>query len=63
MGALALLREMLIDEDAATLVEYALVLALFSVAAMLALSTFGDMTTQGLTNDGQLLTASGETPP
>lgn len=57
------LREMLLDDQGATLVEYALVLALFSVAAVVALSAFGDATTQGLTSDGQLLTTSGETPP
>jgi Flp pilus assembly pilin Flp len=57
------LREMLLDDQGATLVEYALVLALFSVAAVVALSAFGDYTTQGLNNDGQLMTSSGETPP
>jgi Flp pilus assembly pilin Flp len=54
---------MLLDDQGATLVEYALVLALFSVAAVVALSAFGDYTTQGLNNDGHLLTTSGETPP
>jgi len=57
------LREMLLDDQGATLVEYALVLALFSVAAVVGLSAFGDYTTQGLNNDGHLLTTSGETPP
>jgi Flp pilus assembly pilin Flp len=63
MGATALLREMLLNDDGATLVEYALVLAAFSVVAVLALAAFGDATTQGLASDGQLLTTSGETPP
>jgi Flp pilus assembly pilin Flp len=63
MGATALLREMLLNDDGSTLVEYALVLAAFSVVAVLALAAFGDATTQGLTSDGQLLTTSGETPP
>jgi Flp pilus assembly pilin Flp len=63
MEATALLREMLLDDEGATLVEYALVLAAFSVVAVLALAAFGGETTQGLSNDGQLLTTSGETPP
>ncbi len=63
MGATALLREMLVNDDGATLVEYALVLAAFSVVAVLALAAFGDATTQGLSYDGQLMTTSGETPP
>jgi Flp pilus assembly pilin Flp len=63
MRATALLREMLLDESGATLVEYALVLAAFSVVAVLALAAFGGETTQGLSSDGQLLTTSGETPP
>jgi Flp pilus assembly pilin Flp len=63
MPALALLREMLLDDEGATLVEYALVLAAFSVAAVLALAAFGGDTTQGLNSDSNLLTTSGETPP
>ncbi len=62
MGRSALL-EMLLADDGATLVEYALVLAAFSVVAVLALAAFGGQTTQGLNNDSQLLTSSGETPP
>lgn len=59
----SLLLEMLIADDGATLVEYALVLAAFSIVAVLALAAFGGETTQGLSNDGSLLTSSGETPP
>lgn len=59
----SLLLEMLQADDGATLVEYALVLAAFSIVAVLALAAFGGETTQGLSNDGQLLTSSGETPP
>ena len=63
MRATAVLREMLLDDQGATLVEYALVLAAFSVVAVLALAAFGNDTTQGLSNDSQLLTTSGVTPP
>jgi Flp pilus assembly pilin Flp len=59
----SLLFEMLVADDGATLVEYALVLAAFSVVAVLALAAFGGETTTGLSNDSQLLTSSGETPP
>jgi Flp pilus assembly pilin Flp len=59
----SLLLEMLKADDGATLVEYALVLAAFSIVAVLALAAFGGETTQGLSSDGQLLTSSGETPP
>ena len=63
MQATAALREMLVDDHGATLVEYALVLAAFSVVAVLALAAYGDNATQGLSNDGQLLTTTGVTPP
>ncbi len=63
MSALSLLRDMLREDDGATLVEYALVLALFSVGAVIALAAFGDTATRSLNADDQLLTNSGRTPP
>ena len=54
---------MLFDEGGATLVEYALVLALLSMGAVLALGAFGGTATTALQTNGTALTNTGRTPP
>jgi Flp pilus assembly pilin Flp len=56
-------RDVLLDDGGAALVEYALVLALLSAAALTALIAFGDVATQALNNAGSSLTAAGENVP
>jgi Flp pilus assembly pilin Flp len=54
---------MLFDERGAALVEYALVLALLSMGAVVALGAFGGTATTALQNNGTALTNTGRTPP
>ncbi|GAC1448718.1 MAG: hypothetical protein PVSMB8_07800 [Vulcanimicrobiaceae bacterium] len=59
----AKLRAVLCDEAGATLVEYALVMALLSAAAVTALSLLGQSATDTLSSDGDALTGVGRTTP
>ena len=49
---------MLMDEQGAALVEYALVLAFLSAAAIVALTALGGAISSGLTNTAQKLTGN-----
>lgn len=63
MKALHALRALLVDEEGATLVEYALVLSLLSIATAMALNTLGGSATSALDTDSSALLTAGENPP
>ncbi len=58
-----MLRLLLADESGGALVEYALVMALLSVAALSALMLLGQSATDVLGSDGDALTGVGRTTP